>query len=100
MIRHLVMWTLKEHADGADREANARRVRDALEACRGAVPGMGAFEVGLAQPGLEASHDVALVAEFESREALAAYQSHPAHLAVKELLGRVRESRVVMDYEV
>jgi hypothetical protein len=54
-----------------------------LEGCRGLVPGMGAFEVGLAAPGLEATCDVVLVSEFGSAAALEACQRHPQHLAIR-----------------
>jgi hypothetical protein len=31
MLRHIVMWKLKEHAEGADRAVNARRLKELLE---------------------------------------------------------------------
>jgi len=100
MIKHIVMWKLKEHAEGADRAANARKMKELLEACAGIVPGILKLEVGLAQPGLEATYDVVLYSEFASREALDAYQEHPQHQALKPFFGAVREGRQCMDYEV
>ena len=100
MIKHIVMWKLKEQAEGADRATNARKMKELLEACAGIVPGMLKLEVGLAQPGLEATYDVVLYSEFASREALDAYQEHPQHQALKPFFGAVREGRQCMDYEV
>jgi len=100
MIKHIVMWKLKEQAEGADRAANARKMKELLEACAGIVPGILKLEVGLAQPGLEATYDVVLYSEFASREALDAYQEHPQHQALKPFFGAVREGRQCMDYEV
>ncbi len=60
MLRHIVMWKLKEHAEGADRAVNARRLKEMLDTCA-ALPGVIKFEVALAQPGLEATYDVVLV---------------------------------------
>ena len=100
MIKHIVMWKLKEQAEGADRATNARKMKELLEACAGLVPGMLKLEVGLAQPGLEATYDVVLYSEFASREALDAYQEHPQHQALKPFFGAVREGRQCMDYEV
>ncbi|MGB9989908.1 Dabb family protein [Pseudoduganella rhizocola] len=100
MIKHIVMWKLKDHAEGADRAANARKMKELLEACAGIVPGILKLEVGLAQPGLEATYDVVLYSEFASREALDAYQEHPQHQALKPFFGAVREGRQCMDYEV
>ena len=99
MLRHIVMWKLKEHADGADRAVNARRLKEKLESCA-ALPGVIKFEVALAQPGLEATYDVVLYAVFRDKAALDAYQGHPQHLAIKPFIAAVRLERQCMDYEV
>ncbi len=100
MIKHIVMWQLKAHAEGADKAANAAKMKSLLEACANIVPGMGTFEVALAQEGMEATYDVVLYSEFESLAALDAYQNHPQHVALKPFVGAVREARQCMDYEV
>ena len=100
MLRHIVFWKLKDHAEGADRAANAAKMKSLLDACKNIVPGMGRFEVALAQPGLEATYDVVLYSEFESRAALDAYQNHPVHQAAKPFIGAVRVERQCMDYEL
>lgn len=100
MIRHIVMWKLKDHAEGADKAANMARMKALLEGCRDLVPGMGRLEVGLATPGLEATYDVVLVSEFASAAALEAYQQHPRHVAIKPFIGAVRLERQCVDYEV
>ncbi|MBY0557228.1 MAG: Dabb family protein [Burkholderiaceae bacterium] len=100
MIKHIVMWKLKEHAEGADRATNAARMKTMLDACAGLVPGILKLEAVLAQPGLEATYDVLLYSEFADRAALDAYQQHPDHVALKPFFGAVREARQCMDYEV
>lgn len=100
MLKHIVMWQLKDQAEGADKATNAAKLKSLLETCAGIVPGMGAFEVALAQPGLEATYDVVLYSEFESAAALDAYQNHPTHVALKPFVGAVRLARQCMDYEV
>lgn len=99
MIKHIVMWKLKEHADGADKATNARKMKALLDSCSDLVPGMGAFEVALAAPNLEATYDVVLYSEFADAAALAAYQHHPEHVAMKPFIGAVRLERQCMDYE-
>ena len=99
MIKHIVMWKLKEHADGADRAANAAKMKALLDGCRDVVPGIVEFEVALAQPGLEATYDVVLYSVFADKAALDAYQDHPKHVAVKPFIGAVRLERQCMDYE-
>ncbi|MGZ5200482.1 MAG: Dabb family protein [Telluria sp.] len=100
MIKHIVMWKLKDQAEGADKAANAREMKRRLDECANVVPGILKFEVMLAQPGLEATYDVVLYSEFADREALAAYAAHPTHKAVAPFIGAIREARQCMDYEI
>jgi len=100
MLIHIVMWKLKEHAEGADRATNAAKMKVLLDGCINLVPGMGRFEAVLAQPGLEATYDVVLYSEFADKAALDAYQDHPDHVAIKPFIGAVRAERQCMDYEV
>jgi quinol monooxygenase YgiN len=100
MIKHIVMWKLKDFAEGSDRAANAVKMKGKLDACANLVPGTLKFEVALAQPGLEATYDIVLYSEFESKEALDAYADHPTHQAIKPFIGAVRDERQCMDYEV
>ncbi|HEU4852541.1 MAG TPA: Dabb family protein [Telluria sp.] len=100
MIKHIVMWKLKDFAEGADKAANAAKMKEKLDACANLVPGTLKFEVVLAQPGLEATYDVVLYSEFADKAALDAYADHPDHVALKPFIGAVREARQCMDYEV
>ena len=99
MIKHIVMWKLKEQAEGADRATNAGKMKALLDACADLVPGIFKFETALAQPGLECTYDVVLYSEFASSAALDAYQQHPQHQALKPFFGAVREARQCMDYQ-
>ena len=63
MIRHIVMWTLRDAAD-------APRFKALLDSCKGLVPGMIEFEVGIRGEGLEANADVVLVSSFADVTAL------------------------------
>jgi hypothetical protein len=100
MIRHIVMWKLKPHAEGADRATNAVRMKELLESLRGRVPGLCSVEVGIDFSATPESADVVLVTEHDDRAALDAYQSHPEHVAMKAFIGAVREERRVVDYEL
>jgi hypothetical protein len=100
MVKHIVMWTLKDSAQGRSREDNARIMKEKLEALAGVVPGLLHAEVGIDFERGDQSYDVALYAEFDSRESLRAYQVHPAHVAAVGFIREVRESRCVVDYEI
>jgi hypothetical protein len=99
MIRHIVVWRLKDSALGNDKETNARLLREKLEALRGRIPGLLRLEVGLDFSATENSADVVLVSEFESRAALAAYQVHPEHKAVGVFVSQVVAERRLIDCE-
>jgi hypothetical protein len=100
MIRHIVMWKLKEHAEGADRATNVRKARALLEGCAKLHPGIVQFQVGTAQPGLECTYDLVLDSSFTDRAALAAYQNHPEHVAIKPFMKAVVADRQCMDFEI
>ncbi|WP_119157568.1 Dabb family protein [Caldimonas tepidiphila] len=93
MIRHIVMWKLRDPAE-------APRFKELLDGCRGIVPGMLEFDVGLRTGGLEANMDVVLVSTFADAAALEAYLHHPKHKEAGTVLGGMRESRTVLDFEV
>ena len=100
MIKHIVLWKLKEFSEGAGREQNAQRMKTELEALRGVIPQILRIEVGINVIPSDAAYDVALVAEFADEKELDLYQKHPAHLKAADFVGKVRESRVVVDYRV
>ncbi|RPI08578.1 MAG: Dabb family protein [Zetaproteobacteria bacterium] len=99
MVKHIVLWTLKETAGGRTARENALEIQARLEALNGHIPGLLTLEVGIDFGRTASSADVALYAEFADRRALDAYQAHPDHAAAAEFVGRVRERRVVVDYE-
>ena len=100
MIRHIVMWKLKEQAEGATRAENALQLKEKLEACRDLLPGILRVEVGIATAGLDSTFDVVMVSDFTDKAALDAYQVHPAHEKIKAFLGPRREVRQCVDYEL
>ncbi|QGZ62903.1 Dabb family protein [Paraburkholderia acidisoli] len=98
MIRHIVMWKLKESAEGASRAENVAKLKTLLESCRDLVPGTLHLEVGVAGEGLDSTFDIVLVSDFADKAALDAYQVHPGHLVVKQFAKLVVETRQCVDY--
>ena len=99
MIRHIVAWRLKDAALGNGKAENARLMKAKLEALRGRIPGLLRLDVGLDFSATENSADVVLVTDFDSREALAAYQVHPEHKAVVAFVSQIVAERRLIDYE-
>ncbi|KVF47714.1 hypothetical protein WJ13_20610 [Burkholderia seminalis] len=56
------------------------------------------LEIGLDFSRIDYACDVVLVSEFESRESLHAYATHPEHLRVRDELVGLRISRHQVDY--
>ena len=98
MLKHIVLFKLKENAEGASKEENARKIKADLEALAGRIPQIRHLEVGInCIPG-EAAYDIAVYSEFANDTDLSLYAKHPEHVKVAEFVGKVRESRVVVDY--
>jgi hypothetical protein len=99
MIKHIVLWTFRESADGRDREENIALAAEMLKALKDKIPAVRHLEVGRNINRSEGSFDLALYSEFDSREGLEGYQKHPEHLRAAEFLSRVRDRRAVTDYQ-
>ena len=93
MVKHIVLYTLKE---GVDKEEAVAIIAQQLEPLVGKIPGLQHMEIRLAFNGM----DYALYSEFESREALEAYAVHPLHQEAKKHFFRFIDKRVAADYIV
>lgn len=100
MIKHIVMWKLKDFAAGADKQENAKKLKQSLESLKGLIEEIKEIEVGMNFNPSPAAFDVVLYSEFDSREALEAYQKHPEHLKIVDFVGEIRSERAVVDYEL
>jgi len=99
MVKHIVMWRLKQEAHGNSAEHNARLIKEKLEALFGQIPGLLAIEVGLDFSRTDSSADVVLLSEFTDKAALEAYQCHPEHQALIPFIGGASSERRVVDYD-
>lgn len=99
MIKHIVIWKLKDTAEGQDKWTNARTLKQKLEALKGQIPGLIRLEVGIDFSRTESSGDVVLYSEFKSRQALNTYQDYPEHEVIKAFVTGISEERRTVDYE-
>ena len=98
MIRHIVSWRLAA-ADPEQRRADAEGIKSRLEALR-AVVAAERIDVGIDLGETEGNWHVVLDSDFATREDLAAYQTHPAHLEVVAFVRSVVEARSCVDYQL
>ncbi len=92
MVKHIVLYTLKE---GVDKPEAVRLIASVLEPLVGQIPGLLHLEVRPAYNGM----DYALYSEFESRQALADYAVHPLHQQAKTHFFHLLDRRVAADYD-
>ena len=103
MIKHIVLWKLKDLAEGCSKQENALRLKQELESLNGKIPGLRLLEVGIHVDDSQASPDdvdVILYSEFDDMHALEAYYPHPEHVKIKPFAKAIREERRVINYEV
>ncbi len=101
MIKHIVMWTLKDQAGGKSKTENLATMKALLEQLPAKVPGV--VELEVATSGLFESipaTDIVLYTVFKTKQDLKAYAVHPEHLKVVEFVKSVVAERRVLDYEV
>lgn len=100
MIKHIVFWRVEETMAGSSREEDVDLLRMEVEALRDLIPFVLQIELGENENDTETAWDLALYSEFDSWEDLEAYQVHPAHERVREMVNRFQVDRAVVDYEV
>lgn len=100
MVKHVILWTLKEQEDAAKIIEIKKGIKDGLEGLAGKIPGLIDIKVNI-NPLPSSNCDVMLDSSFEDEASLKGYAVHPEHVAVAD--GKVRPytaSRICMDYEV
>jgi Stress responsive A/B Barrel Domain len=100
MVKHLVMWRLQEPVDAVGGDANWTRMNQALDAMRVGIAGLKRIEIGVHAGAAGDASDMALYSEFDSWEALRAYDLHPLHEVLKRIIGPMRTEKRVVDYEI
>lgn len=100
MVKHIILWKLKEGYSEEETVKIKNDIKEGLEGLKGQIPGL--LDIRVHTQGLASSNmDLMLDSAFEDEVALKAYASHPAHVAVAD--GKVRPftmTRSCMDFEV
>jgi len=100
MVKHIILWTLKDELSAEEKEQVKLGIKEGLEGLAGKIPGMVDIKVNI--NGLASSNaDLMLDSTFESEDALKGYAVHPEHVAVAD--GKVRpytKIRSCLDFEV
>lgn len=100
MVKHVILWTLKEELSDIKKKAVKENAKKNLESLKGKIDGLVDIKVNIS--GLETSNcDMMLDSCFESFEALKAYAVNPEHVKVADTYVRpFTQNRSCLDFEV
>nr|WP_321257968.1 Dabb family protein [uncultured Pseudodesulfovibrio sp.] len=100
MVKHIVMWTLKEEAEGASAQENGAKMKEMLELLNGRIEGLQHIEVSCEIVAAEPECHIVLCSEHDDVDALNHYQGHPEHQACVAFVKKVAAGRKALDYVV
>ena len=95
MVKHVILWKLKEEFNTCEIKQG---IKNGLEALYGKIDGL--VEIKVQTDKLDSSNaDVMLWSVFENEEALKAYAVHPLHVEVADTKVRpFTETRMCIDF--
>lgn len=100
MVKHVILWTLKEEYCDEQKKEIKKDIKAGLEGLKGRIPGLVDIQVNI--DGLASSNaDLMLDSTFEDEASLKGYAVHPEHVAVAD--GKVRPYTAIrscLDYTV
>jgi hypothetical protein len=99
MIRHIVMFRLREFDSPKEKQHAAETVRKTLLKLKTTIPVIREFEVGINNSTNPDAFDLVINSSFASKEDLSVYQLHPDHQAFILFNKNYTEKKTVVDYE-
>lgn len=99
MLKHTVLFKLHEFKSSEEKNTKIQEIKEGLENLVNKINVLKRLELGVNVNPAE-NYDLCLQTEFETKEDLAIYASHPEHLKVGELIRACLTDRACVDYEV
>lgn len=100
MVKHIILWTLKDEYSEEEKVKIKADIKEGLEGLSGKIPGL--LEIKVYTNGLSSSNaDLMLDSSFVDKAALKGYAVHPEHVTVAD--GKVRPYTAVrscLDFEI
>lgn len=104
MIRHVVMWKLKDKAEGASKEKNAEKMKLILEGLKVNIDEIKSVEVGINitddDDEAGSAFDVVLISDFETELDYTMYTRNAHHKKAIEFINSVIKERHFVDYKM
>lgn len=83
MVKHVIVWTLKDEYSAEEKADIKKGIKEGLEGLKGKVPGL--LEIKVYTEGLASSNgDLMLDSTLTDEAALNGYAVHPDHVAVAD----------------
>ena len=83
MVKHIILWTLKEMSD-SEKESVKAGIKEGLEGLKGKIPGLVDIKVNTNGRLASSTADLMLDSTFESEEALKSYSKHPENTCLSQ----------------
>ncbi len=100
MVKHIILWTLKDSLTDEQKETVKADIKSNLEALVGKVPGLVALTVYTDGRLASSNCDLMLDATLLDEATLTGYATHPAHVKVADTYVRPYTSaRTCLDFE-
>ena len=97
MVKHIVMFALKDDLDAAKRQEVMEAFRQGIEALASVIPFIREIRVDFNINPAETTH-ICLTSLFDSLDDVKAYAVHPSHVAVAGALKPYVKHRACVDY--
>lgn len=98
MVKHIVLFKLKESLTAESKKEIANRFKNAIEALPTSIPFIRKVFVGI-NINTSETWDICLESEFETLDDVKAYAIHPAHVAAAGILKDAKAGRACCDYK-
>lgn len=99
MVKHIVLFKLKEEIPAEEKMSIANNFKEAIEALPSVIPAIRKVEVGINMNPGETWH-IALYSEFDTLDDVKLYATHPAHVEAGKIIANAKENRACVDYEI
>ena len=100
MYKHVVLWKLKEEANGMSRKELAVEVKRRLDELPAQIPEIKSYETGINMGDYGASFfDVGVISAFENKDTFWNYTKYPKHDEVVAYIQSVQLAEEIVDFE-
>jgi hypothetical protein len=98
MIRHIVIFKLKEFYSDSERTEARQEVASTFRSLIGQIPQIRQYDVEICLETGPGNGDILIDSTFDSLEDLKAYQAHPAHQEAVQTSRNWTEHKIIGDY--